>query len=136
MPPCGLSTCALLPHLRELWSSDCCHYSSTLVLQNDCRSPQPPCFRFVFCRFCPRLGALSFPLEEYVYSSVVRKLSRGLTNQWMTVSNTGTCLCMAWIAVGCLTQFINSVVWDKNVVNRAPVWCDICEAFSCSTSLQ
>src|ERR1700683_800287 len=52
----------------------------------------------------------------------------------MTVSNTGTCLYMAWTAVGCFNQFINSVVWNKNVVNRAPVWCDICEDFPCSPS--
>jgi pheromone a factor receptor len=34
---------------------------------------------------------------------------------------------MAWTAVACLNQFINSIVWDKNAINYAPVWCDICK---------
>ena len=50
-----------------------------------------------------------------------------LSANWMTASNRGTCMYMVWTALGCLNQFINSVVWNKNVVNRAPVWCDICE---------
>jgi hypothetical protein len=95
MPPCGLLTCALLAHLWYLSSSDCWQYYSTLSLQNDYsgpRSPKPPCFCFIFCRVCPRPAPISFPLEEYVCSSIVWELSRQLTNQWMTVSNTGTCL--------------------------------------------
>jgi pheromone a factor receptor len=40
--------------------------------------------------------------------------------------NTGTCMYMAWVAIGCLNQFVNSVVWAKNAINYAPVWCDIC----------
>ncbi|KAL0952910.1 hypothetical protein HGRIS_007125 [Hohenbuehelia grisea] len=39
--------------------------------------------------------------------------------------NTGTCLYMMWTAIGCLNQFINSIVWNGNTVNWAPVWCDI-----------
>jgi len=39
--------------------------------------------------------------------------------------NTGTCLYMAWTAVGCLNQFINSIVWSGNAINWAPIWCDI-----------
>src|SRR5882724_5647776 len=52
-----------------------------------------------------------------------------LANQEMTAlaSNRGTCLYIIWSALGCLNQFINSVVWNKNTVNKAPVWCDICE---------
>ena len=33
---------------------------------------------------------------------------------------------MAWAGLGCLNAFINSVVWNGNVENVAPVWCDIC----------
>ena len=40
--------------------------------------------------------------------------------------NTGTCLYMIWTGLACLNQFINSVVWNGNAVNWAPVWCDIC----------
>lgn len=39
--------------------------------------------------------------------------------------NTGTCLYMAWTAIACLNQFINSIVWNGNAINWAPVWCDI-----------
>ena len=40
--------------------------------------------------------------------------------------NTGTCLFMAWAGISCLYQFINSVIWNGNIVNWSPVWCDIC----------
>jgi len=39
--------------------------------------------------------------------------------------NTGTCLYMAWTGIACLMQFINSIVWNGNAYNPAPVWCDI-----------
>jgi pheromone a factor receptor len=39
--------------------------------------------------------------------------------------NTGTCLYMLWAGLGCLNFFINSIIWDHNVINVAPVWCDI-----------
>lgn len=32
---------------------------------------------------------------------------------------------MAWTGVTCLALFINSIVWNGNTINRAPVWCDI-----------
>ncbi|KAH7923649.1 pheromone receptor [Leucogyrophana mollusca] len=43
--------------------------------------------------------------------------------------NTGTCMYIAWTSLGCLTQFINSIIWNDNVVNWAPVWCDITARF-------
>ena len=42
--------------------------------------------------------------------------------------NTGTCLYMIWVGLGCLLQCINSIVWNKNMINRAPVYCDICKS--------
>ncbi|KAH9990938.1 pheromone A receptor-domain-containing protein [Russula vinacea] len=39
--------------------------------------------------------------------------------------NTGTCLYMIWTGVGCLMQCINSIVWNGNIINRVPVYCDI-----------
>ncbi|KAJ7902933.1 fungal pheromone STE3G-protein-coupled receptor, partial [Mycena leptocephala] len=39
--------------------------------------------------------------------------------------NSGTCFYMMWSALVCLNQFVNSVVWADDSVNRAPVWCDI-----------
>jgi len=39
--------------------------------------------------------------------------------------NVGTCLYMIWTGLACLCQFVNSIVWRSDVINRAPVWCDI-----------
>lgn len=36
---------------------------------------------------------------------------------------------MVWTALGCLNQFINSIVWANDAINYAPVWCDICTLF-------
>ena len=45
-----------------------------------------------------------------------------------TAWNTGTCLYMIWTGVGCLMQCINSIVWNGNIINRVPVYCDICKS--------
>jgi hypothetical protein len=34
---------------------------------------------------------------------------------------------MTWTALASLNFFINSIIWNGNVVNWAPVWCDICQ---------
>ncbi|KAL1741337.1 pheromone A receptor-domain-containing protein [Schizophyllum fasciatum] len=39
--------------------------------------------------------------------------------------NSGTCFFMAWTALGCLNQFVNSIVWKDNAINSAPIWCEI-----------
>ncbi|KAH9976788.1 pheromone A receptor-domain-containing protein [Lactifluus volemus] len=39
--------------------------------------------------------------------------------------NTGTCMYMIWTALGCLTSFINSILWRGNVLDKAPIYCDI-----------
>jgi len=39
--------------------------------------------------------------------------------------STGTCLYMAWTGLGCLIQCVNSIVWNKNMIDKAPVYCDI-----------
>ncbi|KAI6007105.1 pheromone A receptor-domain-containing protein [Pisolithus albus] len=39
--------------------------------------------------------------------------------------NAGTCYYMMWTALACLNQFVNSIVWHRNAINWAPVWCDI-----------
>lgn len=43
--------------------------------------------------------------------------------------NTGTCMYMAWTGLGCLFQCVNSIVWHKNIIDRAPVYCDIVTRF-------
>lgn len=42
--------------------------------------------------------------------------------------NSGTCIFMIWTAIGCLNQFINSIVWHGNFTDWAPLWCDICKS--------
>jgi len=32
---------------------------------------------------------------------------------------------MIWTALACLVQFVNSILWNGNAINWAPVWCDI-----------
>ncbi|KAJ7085147.1 pheromone A receptor-domain-containing protein [Mycena belliarum] len=39
--------------------------------------------------------------------------------------NAGTCFFMMWAALACLNQFVNSVVWADDMLNRAPGWCDL-----------
>lgn len=39
--------------------------------------------------------------------------------------NVGTVMYMLWTGVTCLKFFIDSVIWDGNAIDWAPVWCDI-----------
>ncbi|KAF9789535.1 putative fungal pheromoneG-protein-coupled receptor [Thelephora terrestris] len=39
--------------------------------------------------------------------------------------NSGTCFYVFWTSLACLNQFINSVTWANDALNKAPVWCDI-----------
>jgi pheromone a factor receptor len=41
--------------------------------------------------------------------------------------NSGTCFFVLWTSLACLNQFINSVMWANDALNKAPVWCDICK---------
>ena len=40
--------------------------------------------------------------------------------------NVGIHLYLAWVGLECLILGINSIIWNHNTVNWAPVWCDIC----------
>ncbi|TDL17045.1 fungal pheromone STE3G-protein-coupled receptor [Rickenella mellea] len=44
---------------------------------------------------------------------------------WIKRDNTGLLLLVLWLAIACLNQFINSVIWHGNTRNFVPVWCDI-----------
>jgi pheromone a factor receptor len=46
----------------------------------------------------------------------------------VTAWNTGTCMYMVWTALGCLIYFINSILWRGNVLDKAPIYCDIGKA--------
>jgi pheromone a factor receptor len=35
---------------------------------------------------------------------------------------------MIWTGLGCLLQCINSIVWNKNIIDRAPIYCDVCKS--------
>ncbi|KDQ50788.1 hypothetical protein JAAARDRAFT_211492 [Jaapia argillacea MUCL 33604] len=39
--------------------------------------------------------------------------------------NVGVCCYILWTASQILNLFINSIIWDHNTINWAPVWCDI-----------
>ena len=40
-----------------------------------------------------------------------------------------------WSGLGTLVWGINSIIWHNNVVNWAPVWCDIATKFIIGTSI-
>jgi pheromone a factor receptor len=48
--------------------------------------------------------------------------TRGLITYY-TAWNTGTCLYMFWAGLGCLVQCINSIIWNKNMILKYPVYC-------------
>ncbi|KAF5329272.1 hypothetical protein D9619_009301 [Psilocybe cf. subviscida] len=39
--------------------------------------------------------------------------------------NSGTCLFMFWVGASALNFFINSIIWRDNILDSAPIWCDI-----------
>ena len=129
--------CWLIPFLHSRWHFrlDDLQCFNALFCQNDRRGPQLYCFLTFFYRVHPRDDSLSLALEKCVLSPIVWKPG-SLANDQVTASNTGTCLYIVWTALGCLNQFINAVIWNKNTVNRAPVWCDICEDLSYMTPYQ
>ncbi|KAI0698257.1 pheromone A receptor-domain-containing protein [Cytidiella melzeri] len=43
--------------------------------------------------------------------------------------NAGTCIYMLWASIASLIQFVNSLVWNGNINNVAPVWCDFATKF-------
>ncbi|KAH7912936.1 pheromone A receptor-domain-containing protein [Hygrophoropsis aurantiaca] len=49
--------------------------------------------------------------------------------------NIGTCMYIAWTSLGCLIQFVNSILWNNNVINRAPIWCDISARYIVGSSV-
>ena len=41
----------------------------------------------------------------------------------------GTHLFLGWVGLGSLILGINSIIWNHNMGNWAPVWCDISQSF-------
>ena len=64
-----------------------------------------------------------FPIFAFLGFFLVLLPLPGHLQAW----NAGTCMYIAWTALACLFEFVNSVVWRSNALNVAPVWCDISE---------
>ncbi|KZT69398.1 putative fungal pheromone GPCR, STE3-type [Daedalea quercina L-15889] len=43
--------------------------------------------------------------------------------------NAGTCIYMLWVSLASLVEFVDSIVWNANINDPAPVWCDISTKF-------
>lgn len=69
---------------------------------------------------------MSYPNEVYSAFTFLGFILATIPLPWhLEAWNTGTCCFMAWAAIGNLNYFVNSIVWNKEVSNFAPVWCDI-----------
>ncbi|KAF8468718.1 STE3-like pheromone receptor [Russula ochroleuca] len=67
-----------------------------------------------------------YPNEVYTVFSFIGFVLCAIPFYWhFKAWNTGTCLFMIWAGLGCLMQCINSIVWNGNMINRVPVYCDI-----------
>jgi len=113
-------------HLQVNRASAFCHCTNcTLTPKNDNGYPSESAlyglllhwFRHVFHTplLAPRRYVRLFPSSW-----------RGLRiTMYRTAWNIGICLSMIWTGLGCLIQCINSIVWNNNMVDKAPIYCDI-----------
>ncbi|KAH9992961.1 GPCR fungal pheromone mating factor [Russula compacta] len=61
----------------------------------------------------------SLPNGVYPIFSFIGFLMSAIPLYWhMEAWNTGTCLAMGWVGVGCLMQCINSIIWSNNMADR------------------
>ncbi|KAI9509915.1 STE3-domain-containing protein [Russula earlei] len=68
----------------------------------------------------------TLPNQVYTVFSFIGFVLCAIPFYWhLEAWNVGTCLFMAWTGLGCLIQCINSIVWNKNMIDKAPVYCDI-----------
>ncbi|KAH9992962.1 GPCR fungal pheromone mating factor [Russula compacta] len=64
------------------------------------------------------------PNEVYTAFSFIGFLMCAIPFYWhMEAWNSGTCLLMGWVGVGCLVQCINSIIWNNNMADTARVYC-------------
>ncbi|RDX44930.1 STE3-domain-containing protein [Lentinus brumalis] len=49
--------------------------------------------------------------------------------------NSATCYYMMWASLSCLNQFVNTVVWARDALDHAPVWCDISTRITIAASV-
>ncbi|KAG7085964.1 hypothetical protein E1B28_003489 [Marasmius oreades] len=69
---------------------------------------------------------MAYPNEVYTTFSLFSLILVIIPLPWhLEAWNTGTCCFMLWAAALNLNFFVNSIVWNGQVLNFAPVWCDI-----------
>ncbi|KAF5385739.1 hypothetical protein D9757_005478 [Collybiopsis confluens] len=94
-----------------------------------CEAPSP---RISLLTMAINYDAQSLTYPNWVFSmcAFIGFLLSVIPLPWhLEAWNTGTCLYMMWTGLACLNQFINSIIWTGNVINWAPVWCDISTRF-------
>ena len=70
----------------------------------------------------------NFEYPAYPILAIIAAVLVVIPLPWhMQAWNSGTCLFMLWTSVGCLNYAVNAIVWRADVLDRAPIWCDICE---------
>ena len=75
---------------------------------------------------CPAMYDVTYPL--FPIASFLGFVAVLIPLPWhLEAWNSGTCYYMFWVALSCLNQFVNSVTWANDAINRAPIWCDICK---------
>ncbi|KAI0315009.1 STE3-like pheromone receptor [Amylostereum chailletii] len=62
-----------------------------------------------------------FPIAAFIGFAVALIPLSWHASAW----NAGTCMYMFWVSTTCLAEFINAIVWKGNLLNPAPIWCDI-----------
>jgi len=79
-------------------------YINRRGLFSSCHDHQPRLQCFLVHQLCSRIHPLCLALEAL---------------------NTATCFHMFWVSISNLAFFVNSVFWDRDIVNLALVWRDI-----------
>ena len=99
--------------------------------------PEDDLLKPCLLRIClPWFPLLCDPIPVAFGRYILHRFFREISSQLLpSARNTGTCLYMVWTGLACLNQFINSIVWNNNAINWAPVWCDISSRFIVGTAV-
>ena len=112
----------MLPHLPPFLYSSICYGSAY-------KMPAPPNYVFtIFSSVGFFLCLIKFPTQFHGRSHWCSYPSRCLKCNY-SARNVGIHLYLAWVGLQCLFLGINSIMWNHNTVNWAPVWCDISQFF-------
>ena len=95
--------------------------------------PSEPCLHCLLFHWL-RVECHSLLLAPCRYENRYNVIGVHLLRMCAAAWNTGTCMYMIWTGLGCLVQCISSIVWDQNIVNRAPIYCDIGKPLDASFS--